>query len=73
MRVRLDGRAAALSRKVADAHRLAVPYLVAAGPRDEAKGSVGVRDAIGVRRDVQLDSLGAELGRLCAPPPIEGE
>ncbi|HVP61971.1 MAG TPA: threonine--tRNA ligase [Myxococcaceae bacterium] len=73
VRVRLDGRAAALSRKVADAHRLAVPYLVAAGPRDEAKGSVGVRDAIGARRDVQLDSLGAELGRLCAPPPIEGE
>jgi threonyl-tRNA synthetase len=69
IRARLDDRDEALSRKVADAHRLGVPYLVAAGPRDEAKGSVRLREASGAQRDVQLDSVGAELSRLCAPPP----
>ena len=68
VRARLDDRDAALSRKVADAHRLAVPYLVAAGPRDEAKGSVRLREASGVQSDVPLEVLGAELSRLCAPP-----
>ena len=68
VRARLDDRDAALSRKVADAHRLAVPYLVAAGPRDEAKGSVRLREASGLQRDLPLGSLGAELSRLCAAP-----
>jgi threonyl-tRNA synthetase len=53
---------------VADAHRLAVPYLVAAGPRDEAKGSVRLREASGLQRDLPIGSLGAELSQLCAPP-----
>jgi threonyl-tRNA synthetase len=68
VRARLDDRDQALSRKVADAQRLAVPYLVAAGPRDEAKGSVRVRGPAGEQRDVPLESLGADLARLCAPP-----
>ena len=68
VRARLDDRDAALSRKVADAHRLAVPYLVAAGPRDEAKGSVRLREASGLQRDLPIGSLGAELSQLCAPP-----
>ena len=73
LRARLDDRDEALSRKVADAHRLAVPYLVAAGPRDEARGSVRLREASGAQRDVALGSLAAELSRLCAAPPPEGE
>ncbi|HET6981451.1 MAG TPA: His/Gly/Thr/Pro-type tRNA ligase C-terminal domain-containing protein, partial [Myxococcaceae bacterium] len=56
--------------KVADAHRLGVPYLVAAGPRDEAKGSVRVREPDGAQRDLPLVSLGAELSRLCAAPEL---
>jgi threonyl-tRNA synthetase len=68
LRARLDDRDAALSKKVADAHRLGIPYLVAAGPRDEAKGSVRLREPSGAQRDVQLGALGAELSRLCAPP-----
>jgi threonyl-tRNA synthetase len=68
LRVRLDDRDEALSRKVSDAHRLGVPYLVAAGPRDEAKGSVRVREPDGAQRDVELGALGAELSRLCASP-----
>jgi threonyl-tRNA synthetase len=71
LRARLDDRDEALSRKVADAHRLAVPYLVAAGPRDEAKGSVRVRGADGVQRDLPLEALGPELVRACASPPLE--
>ena len=71
LRARLDDRDAALSRKVADAHRLGVPYLVAAGPRDAAKGSVRVREPSGGQRDLSLDSLGPELARLCAPPAVE--
>ena len=70
LRVRLDDRDAALSRKVADAHRLAIPYLVAAGPRDEAKGSVRLRGPHGEQRDVPLGALGAELLRLCAPRSV---
>jgi|SoiMethySBSTD1v2_1073268.scaffolds.fasta_scaffold107196_2 threonyl-tRNA synthetase len=70
LRARLDDRDAALSKKVADAHRFGVPYLVAAGPRDEAKGSVRLREPSGAQRDVQLGVLGAELSRLCAPPPL---
>jgi threonyl-tRNA synthetase len=68
LRARLDDRDEALSKKVADAHRLGVPYLVAAGPRDEAKGSVRLRERSGAQRDVQLAILGAELSRLCAAP-----
>ena len=68
LRARLDDRDAPLSKKVSDAHRLGVPYLVAAGPRDEAKGSVRLREPDGAQRDVQLGALGAELSRLCAPP-----
>ena len=68
VRARLDDRDQALSKKVADAHRLAVPFLVAAGPRDEANGSVRVRGREGEQRDVRLESLGPELARLCAPP-----
>jgi len=68
LRARLDERDAALSRKVADAHRLAIPFLVAAGPRDEAKGAVRLREANGAQRDLPLGSLGAELSRLCAAP-----
>lgn len=71
LRVRLDDRDEALSRKVADAHRLGVPYLVAAGPRDEAKGSVRLREPDGQQRDVSLDALGPELVRACAPPMLE--
>ena len=71
LRARLDDRDEALSRKVADAHRLAVPYLVAAGPRDEAKRSVRLREASGAQRDVHLESLGAEVLGLCAPPPVD--
>ena len=70
VRVRLDDREAALSRKVADVHRLAIPYLVAAGPRDEAKGSVRLRGPHGDQRDVPLGALGPELLRLCAPPSV---
>lgn len=68
VRARLDDRDQALSKKVADAHRLAVPFLVAAGPRDEANGSVRVRGREGEQRDVRLESLGPEFARLCAPP-----
>src|SRR5262245_1435954 len=68
IRARLDDRDEALSRKVADAHRLGVPYLVAAGPRDEAKGSVRLREANGAQRDLPLAALGADLSRLCAAP-----
>ncbi len=68
LRARLDDRDAALSRKVADAHRLAIPFLVAAGPRDEAKGAVRLREASGAQRDVPLGSLGAALSGLCAAP-----
>jgi len=71
LRARLDDRDEALSRKVADAHRLAVPYLVAAGPRDEAKRSVRLREASGAQRDVHLESLGAEVLGLCVPPPVD--
>ena len=71
LRVRLDDRDEALSRKVADAHRLGIPYLVAAGPRDEAKGSVRVREPDGQQRDVSLHALGPELARACAPPALE--
>jgi threonyl-tRNA synthetase len=70
LRVRLDDRDEALSRKVSDAHRLGVPYLVAAGPRDEANGSVRVRGPDGAQRDLPLEALGAELVRACAPPPL---
>ncbi len=73
LRVRLDVRDEALSKKVADAHRLAIPYLLAAGPRDEARASVRVRDPAGRQRDVPLDALGPELVRACAPPPLELE
>jgi threonyl-tRNA synthetase len=73
LRARLDDRDEALSRKVADAHRLAVPYLIAAGPRDEARGSVRLRDASGLQHDVPLGSLAAEVSRLCAPPAPAGE
>ena len=73
VRARLDDRDAALSRKVADAHRLAVPYLVAAGPRDAAKGVVRLREASGIQRDLDLGSLGAEVSRLCAAPAPGGE
>jgi threonyl-tRNA synthetase len=68
LRARLDEGNASLSRKVADAHRLAIPFLVAAGPRDEAKGAVRLREANGAQRDVPLGSLGPELSGLCAPP-----
>lgn len=71
IRSRLDARDAALSKKVADAHRLGVPYLVAAGPRDEAKGSVRLRAASGEQRDIPLAALGPELSRLCETPPID--
>ena len=73
LRARLDAREMALSRKVADAHRLGVPYLVAAGPRDEARGSVRLRDGSGAQRDVSLASLGAELAALCALPSLGAE
>ena len=73
LRARLDDRDEALSRKVADAHRRAVPYLVAAGPRDEARGSVRLREASGAQRDVPLGSLAAELSGLCVPPPPDDE
>ncbi len=69
VRARLDDREEALSRKVADAHRLAIPYLVAAGPRDEARASVRIRDRENQQRDVHLDALGPELARACAPLP----
>ena len=72
LRARLDDRDAALSKKVADAHRLGVPYLVAAGPRDEAKGSVRLREANGAQRDLPLAVLGAELSQLCAAPSFPG-
>ena len=71
LRARLDDRDEALSRKVADAHRLAVPYLVAAGPRDEARRSVRLRAPDGQQRDLSLDALGPELARACAPPAVE--
>ena len=73
LRARLDDRDEALSRKVADAHRLAVPYLVAAGPRDEARGSVRLREVSGAQHDVPLGSLAAELSGLCVPPPPDDE
>ncbi|HZW89282.1 MAG TPA: threonine--tRNA ligase, partial [Myxococcaceae bacterium] len=73
LRARLDDRDEAVSRKVADAHRLAVPYLVAAGPRDEARGSVRLREASGAQRDVPLGALGAEVSRLCAAPAPDDE
>jgi len=73
LRVRLDARDEALSKKVADAYRLAIPYLLAAGPRDEARGSVRLRDREGRQRDIPLDALGPELVRACAPPPLEPE
>ena len=71
VRARLDDREEALSRKVADAHRLGIPYLVAAGPRDEARASVRVRDRENQQRDVHLNALGPELARACAPPSLE--
>lgn len=72
LRARLDDRDAALSKKVADAHRLGVPYLVAAGPRDEAKGSVRLREPGGAQRDVPLGSVAGVLSGLCAPPLLDG-
>src|SRR5262249_54622350 len=73
LRARLDDRGEALSREGADAPRLGVPYLVAAGPRDEARGSVRLREASGAQRDVPLGALGVEVSRLCAAPAPEGE
>jgi len=72
LRARLDARDAAISKKVADAHRLGVPYLVVAGPRDEARGCVRLREPGGAQHDVQLGVLGEELARCCAPPPVPG-
>jgi threonyl-tRNA synthetase len=72
LRARLDDRDEALSRKVADAHRLGVPYLVAAGPRDEARHAVRLRAPDGQQRDLSLDALGAELARACSAPAVEG-
>jgi threonyl-tRNA synthetase len=72
LRARLDDRDAALSRKVADAHRLGVPYLVAAGPRDEVKGSVRLRAPDGAQRDVPLGSVAGVLSGLCVPPLLDG-
>jgi threonyl-tRNA synthetase len=68
LRVRLDDRDAALSRKVADAHRLAIPYLVAAGAWDEARRSLSLRGPDGVREDIALEAIAGEIARRCAAP-----
>jgi threonyl-tRNA synthetase len=68
LRVRFDDRDAAVSKKVADAHRLGIPYLVVAGSRDEARGSVSVRGPDGARREIAMEAIGPEVARLCKAP-----
>jgi len=70
LRARLDDRDAAVSKKVADAHRLGIPYLVVAGSRDEARQSVNLRGPDGSKREIAFKALGEEMKCLCAPPVL---
>lgn len=67
LRASLDGRDESLARRVAEAHDQAVPYVLALGPRDLARGEVALRVGAEVRSLPRVAAI-AELIAACAPP-----
>ena len=60
-RVALDLRPERLARKILDARALAIPLLLALGPREAASGTVSLRRADGSRETMPLDAVAARL------------
>ena len=56
-----------LSRRVAEAHAQAVPYVAVIGRREAAAGTISLREREG-QRELAVDAGAAQLERLCAVP-----
>ena len=65
----MDERSSALSKRIADAHRWRVPFIVVVGPRDEAARRVSVREASEVR-ELDLARAVDQIAARCSPPPV---
>lgn len=67
LRVRLDDRDESLSRRVADAHRLAIPFVAVVGERERDRRAVSLRRG-DVRSVLPLDEALERLAAECRPP-----
>lgn len=67
LRVAIDARDEQLGNRIADAHALAVPFMLVLGAREQVEGAVALREA-GRQRTLPLDAAVAELVDRCKPP-----
>ena len=68
----LDARHETLSRRIAEAHEAAVPFVAILGPREVEARSVTLRARDGVQTSSALGQAISELARECASPFAEG-
>jgi threonyl-tRNA synthetase len=67
LRAELDARDDSLGKRIADAHALAVPFMLVLGAREQAAQAVALREA-GSQRSLSLSTALAELRQRCAAP-----
>ncbi|HLL56042.1 MAG TPA: threonine--tRNA ligase [Myxococcaceae bacterium] len=70
VRARVDERPESLSRRIVDAHRDGVPFLVVVGPRERADRSVQLRERSGAQRALGIDEAVVELVAACRAPLV---
>ena len=68
IRARLDARNETLSKRVAEAHALSVPFIAVIGEREVLARSLALRERDGVQSSVSLDSALDRLAAACASP-----
>ena len=67
LRASLDARGESLSRRIADAHRLAIPFVLVVGQKEVAERAVALRASDG-QRSLSVNAARDELVQRCRPP-----
>jgi len=70
VRARLDASSDTLARRIVEAHRAGIPFVAVVGKREQAEGSLSIRDRSGKQWNTRLENGVRELVRLCAQPAI---
>lgn len=70
LRVRVDERDLALSRKVRDARTLSIPFIVALGDREAQQRTMSLRGGEAPPRELPLAEGVAWLAQACRPPAL---
>ncbi len=70
VRARVDANADTLARRIVEAHKAAIPFIVVVGKREQAGNSISVRERSGKQWEAGLEEGVREMVNLCAPPTI---